>query len=185
MITQEIVREFLDYDPETGKLTWIARERQWFKSDRDYKIWNTRYADKEAFTNNRNGYFSGAIFGKMYDSHRVIWFWLFGKWPDEIDHINHDRGDNRKCNLREVSLRENRKNQSKNKKNTSGYLGVSWYKPLSKWSAKIQVNRRMIHLGYFESLEAAVTARKMAEKKYEFHENHGSSIPLDCLASAR
>ena len=50
MITQEIIRKLLDYDPETGKLTWRARDRKWFKSDRDCNAWNAKLSGKEAFT---------------------------------------------------------------------------------------------------------------------------------------
>ena len=82
MLTQEIVKEFLDYNPETGKLIWKKRDRKWFSSNKSYNTWNSRYADKEGFTSLDNrGYNSGRIFDKTYRSHRVIWLWMTGEWP--------------------------------------------------------------------------------------------------------
>ena len=171
MISQEIVRELLDYDPETGKLTWRRRDRKWFKSDKDCAGWNTRYSDKEAFKTLVVGYFRGSIQDKAYYAHRIIWLWMTGEWPEEqIDHINHDRKDNRWLNLRQVSNQENGKNRTKQRNNFSNQTGVCWNKRIEKWFAYISNN---ISIGSFVSLEEAVSARKAAEIKYGFHENHG------------
>ena len=148
-LTKEIVRELLDYDPETGKLTWRKRDRKWFKTDRDCNAWNARFAVTQAFGSIRVGYFCGDILDKKYLAHRVIWFWMTGEWPKEqIDHINHDRKDNKWLNLLEVSHRDNTRNQSRHKDNSSGYTGVCWHKQHRKWVVRI----RHIHLGWFDSL---------------------------------
>lgn len=173
MILQEIVRELLYYNPDTGKLTWKKRDRKWFKSDRDYNRWNNRYAGKEAFTALNNfGYFLGAILNQKTYAHRIIWLYQTRKWPDKIDHINHDRKDNRWVNLREVSNQENDRNQSLPRNNKSGFIGVHWHK--QKWNSNIKVGGKIIYLGCFDLLEEAVSVRKEAETKYGFHKNHGN-----------
>lgn len=174
MLTQEIVREFLDYDSETGKLTWRERDRRWFKSARDCKIWNSRLAGKQAFTTlSRDGYFQGKIFDKSYQAHRIIFLYMTGNFPNEIDHINHIRSDNIWMNLRETTSQGNKKNTSQRKDNTTGQTGVYWSNYHQKWRAEIKINKKSIHLGYFDTFESAVTDRKVAELKYGFHENHG------------
>jgi len=83
-----------------------------------------------------------------------------------IDHINRDRCDCRKSNLRHVTPFENAINKGKQSNNTSGYVGVSWDKGRSKWASHIKVNRKKKFLGRFEKLEDAVSARLDAERKY-------------------
>jgi hypothetical protein len=177
MISQEIVRELLDYNTETGKLTWRERNRRWFKSDQDCKTWNTRFARKEAFIFIDDvGYHRSSILGKDYRAHRVIWLWMTGEWPEEqIDHINHNRKDNRWRNIRKASNQENSSNQSQRNDNTSGQRGVYWDKRRQKWSARIWFNKKSISLGYHCLYDDAVRARKVGEKEYNFHENHGIS----------
>lgn len=86
--------------------------------------------------------------------------------PKEIvDHINRNRLDNRKINLRLCTIGENVRNASMNKNNTSGYTGV-YSTPNGKWRAEITYNWRTIRLGHYENIEDAVDARKKAEKKY-------------------
>ena len=88
--------------------------------------------------------------------------------PDDmiVDHINHDRFDNRKSNLRVCTRHQNNMNKSKQYNNTSGITGVYLYKPNNKWTAKIQINSRSINLGYFNTKEEAIEARKQAEIEY-------------------
>lgn len=167
----EYVRERLLYDAETGKLFWLHHPRM-------SKQFNTTFAGKEAFTAIRNtGYRHGRINNRAYQAHRVAWALYHGEWPDgEIDHINHDRTDNRITNLRAVSHQENHRNTSLRRNNSSGSSGVSWFNAGSKWSAYIVVDGRKLHLGYFNGLDDAVSTRKAAERQYGFHENHGKEV---------
>jgi hypothetical protein len=88
--------------------------------------------------------------------------------PDNmmIDHIDHNKLNNMKSNLRICTNQQNNMNASKRKDNTSGVIGVCWYKANEKWMARIKLNSKDIHLGYFDSLEDAAQARKEAEIKY-------------------
>jgi hypothetical protein len=98
----------------------------------------------------------------------------YGSWPvDQIDHINGNTKDNRLENLRDVSNRENLRNQKIPKNNTSGTLGVSFDKRKQNYQASIKINGKRKHLGYFKNKEEAIAARAVANIKYNFHENHG------------
>jgi len=84
----------------------------------------------------------------------------------EVDHINKNRVDNRKSNLRVVTRQQNMYNKSKYKTNTSGYAGIKWNKRLDKWQAQITHNKKRIHLGVFDDLQEAIKARRIAEDKF-------------------
>lgn len=86
-----------------------------------------------------------------------------------IDHINGNKLDNRRENLRSVTPQVNQANRKKlNRNNTSGIRGVQFSALSAKnpWRAQITVNRRAIHLGLFASREAAIEARREAELSY-------------------
>lgn len=122
----------------------------------------------------RNGYLRVDIAGKTYAVHRVCWFLYYGSWPEgDIDHINHDRKDNRLSNLRVVSRTENMKNATKSKANSSGHTGVTWCKQQSQWAAQVCVAGKNKKIGRFDSLEEAVLARNKANIDLGFHPNHG------------
>jgi hypothetical protein len=97
----------------------------------------------------------------------------------EVDHIKHNKLDNRKSELRTVTKSQNMQNQSLSIANTSGVKGVSFYKKTSKWRAHIQLNKKFIHLGLFDNFEDAVKARKDAENKYfgEFSYDNSMNTP--------
>lgn len=83
------------------------------------------------------------------------------KLEKTVDHINGNSLDNRLCNLRVCSQKENMKNiQKKNK-----ILGVGWLKYNHKWNARIMVNYQNIHIGNFDTKEEAVLARIIKEKE--------------------
>lgn len=88
--------------------------------------------------------------------------------PDDmvVDHINHNRLDNRKENLRICTKHQNDMNKKILPNNTSGITGVSWDKRKNKWRARIKYNQKEIHLGYFNTKEEAAEARKQAELEY-------------------
>jgi len=83
-----------------------------------------------------------------------------------VDHINHDKLDNRRSNLRICTIRENVLNAKTSKNSTTGKSGVSYRKDRNKYRAYIGVNRKQISLGNFISVEEANMARKIAEIKY-------------------
>jgi len=123
-----------------------------------------------------SGYLQTQIDGKLYMVHRLIWIMKHGDIPKdiEVDHINHDRCDNRIENLRLVTRRENNKNRSLSKTaNTSGVVGVHWITRLKRWGSQIKVDGQSVWLGSFVEFSDAVNARKNAEVLYGFHENHG------------
>ena len=83
-----------------------------------------------------------------------------------IDHINRNRLDNRKSNLRIVDNQHNSFNQTIRSTNTSGVIGVTWWKRDQNWSAQIKYNYKSHRLGYFDNFDDAVIARLNAEIKY-------------------
>ncbi len=89
--------------------------------------------------------------------------------PDKVvDHIDGDDYNNRKSNLRICTNTENIRNQKLSKLNKSGHKGVYWNHELvtPKWRANIKVNKKTIHIGYYDNYEDACKAREEAEIEY-------------------
>lgn len=171
-LDQETLRRLLDYDPETGALTWKGRPMEMFSTAAHGRTWNTRWAGKSALvTRGPHGHLYGRVLGRKHFAHRVIWKIVHGVNPVEVDHINGRPDDNRLDNLRAVDHATNGKNRRIGVNNTSGALGVRW--EAGKWRATMSANGAGIHIGRFDDFDAAVTARKAAERKFGFHENHG------------
>lgn len=173
-ITQEILNELLSYDKDTGELVWKWREAKWFKKENYHAIWNKRFAGKPAFTaTDNNGYKIGRLGGKNYRAHRIIFLMVYGYMPEQVDHENHVRSDNRLMNLKESTNKENSRNQRLGSKNTSGVMGVHWDKRDKKWMATIKVDGKTRFLGRFDTKEEAVTCRRQSLDYFNFHTNHG------------
>ena len=119
------------------------------------------------------GYIRIWLRGRQYLAHRLAWLYVHGEWPDCIDHINHNNKDNRISNLRGVTRQENLKNKLKYKNNKSGVSGVHWASAANKWRARIVVNKKALHLGYFDDVDEASDIIDKARIKHKFHENHG------------
>ena len=157
-LTAEYLRSILDYDPATGIFT-----RKVSNSNR-VKVGDV------AGSQSGGGYLNIMVGSRLYKSHRLAWLYVYGVWPKgQIDHVNRVRTDNRIANLRDVSRKQNMQNASKRSDNTSGHPGAYWDKQKSKWQAQITHNYKSIHLGYFASLEEAISARKAGELKYWGH----------------
>jgi hypothetical protein len=162
-ITQEELKEVLDYSPETGVFT-----RKVSNSPR------VKVGDVAGSVDKANGYRYIKINGKRYLAHRLAFLYMTGEFPpEEVDHISHSKDDNRWVNLRVSSHQDNQRNRSINTNNKSGFTGVSWYKSTNKWMVQIKINGKKKHLGYFKDLTEAINARKKANSKYKFHKNHG------------
>ena len=100
---------------------------------------------------------------KIYNAYRIIM--NIDDSRLEVDHINGDKWDNRKCNLRIVTHADNMKNKKLDKRNKSGYTGVKETKA-GTWNAQIYCNGKYINLGTYKAKEDAIKARKEAEEKY-------------------
>ena len=160
-MTKKELKSVLDYNPEAGVFVWRTSN-------------GTRKVGDIAGHIRKDGYVDIQTRGKKYSAHRLAWLFVHGEMPSEqIDHINHNRSDNRIENLRAVTNQENTKNKSKNKNNKSGVTGVNLCKKSNKWKAQIKINKKCIFLGQFTEFSEAVSARKNAEVLYKFHENHG------------
>ena len=153
MPTQQELRELFHYDPLTGDL---------------YR--------KCGFRKKRYDYVS--VDGRTYLKHRVIWTLVHGDLPKGrvIDHINRNGYDNRLENLRAVSQQDNIKNRPLDKRNKCGVPGIYLYPRYKRWKATIGVNGKTIVLGFFDSLDAAIEARRNAETVHNFHPNHGRTV---------
>jgi hypothetical protein len=164
MITQERLKELLDYDAETGLFTWLKPTTNGVRIGQTAGV-ITCY-----------GYRAIRVDNKIYRAARLVWLHAHGVFPDNnIDHINGLRDDNRLENLRDVTQAENMRNQRIGSRNSSGVLGVGWDKTRSKWRASIRYKGLNKTLGRFTSLLDAVASRKGAERLYGFHRNHGST----------
>lgn len=168
MLTQEYLKEFFNYNPETGEFSRIKAVGKQGKG--------CRVGDKIG-TIATNGYVRIKIDGKYYVRSHLAWLYVYGYMPlDTIDHIDRIRDNDRILNLRSIKNRDNYTNMSKFNTNKSGHTGVCWHKKANKWCAQIVVNYKAKHLGLFSKLEDAIQARKEANIIYDFAEDHGKSL---------
>ncbi len=155
MLTQERLKELLEYDQKTGVFSWLV--------DRG----GVAKKGVRAGFKCKSGYRAIKIDHRWYQEHRIIWLYVNGVLPKEqIDHINRVKDDNRLCNLRGVTSAQNSFNQNMHVTNTSGYVGVSWHNPLGKWKANIRINKRNKHLGYFDDPQKAHLAYLAAKNAH-------------------
>jgi hypothetical protein len=161
--TDEEIRRRIGYNPETGEFWWKVT------------IGGRGAKSGEPMTGRLNGrgYLDIGVNNKRHLLHRVAWFLSKGEWPEHIDHIDHNRTNNRIANLRSVSNAQNMLNKGMSSRNRSGITGVDWYGRDKKWRAQIAKGKKHIWLGCFDSLLDAVAARKSAEARLGFHANHG------------
>lgn len=147
MLTQEQVRELLNYDPETGVFTWKATTG------------SRAVAGTVAGSRHSQGYRSIMLFKRNYLAHRLAWLWVYGQFPENtIDHIDRDRTNNAMSNLREATIQENNRN--------NGAKGYRLFKRTGKWVASIGVDNKNIHLGYFTTPADARAAYLAARATY-------------------
>jgi len=173
----ELLRKLLRYEPETGKLFWLPRDRDFFKSFRSYMSWNARDANTEAFTAiDTSGYKNGRILSVSLKAHRVIWAMQTGEYPKhQIDHIDHDRTNNKIENLRSATKHENMANRLPSKNSTSKYLGVYWATAAKSWRSCIRKNGKTHNIGIYKcEIEAAKAYDETAKKL------HGDFANLNC-----
>lgn len=151
-LSQSRLKSLLHYDPDTGVFI-----RRISTSSR------VKPGDIDG-SKNGDGYILIMVDSKRHLAHRLAWLYMHGVWPtDQIDHINGDRADNRRCNLREATRAENAQNTIARPNNKVGYLGVT--KDRSKYKAQIGVDGAIINIGLFATPEQAHQAYLAAKAK--------------------
>ena len=147
MTDQDFI-EFLiinvSYDEQTGLFAWKQKRQG---------VIDGKFGNLE-----KTGYVRAKVLNKKYLAHRLAWFIVNKRWPDgQIDHINGDRSDNRIANLRVVDQSGNSQNRrTKQKNNQSGFFGV--HISGAKWRAQIRIEKKLKHLGLFDTPELASKA---------------------------
>jgi len=153
-LTQEILKDRLVYNPETGIFTRNKTMQGGFKKG-------------DAAGAKGNGYIQISISGKVYRAHRLAFLYMTGSWPNPCtDHINGIRDDNRWRNLREATKSQNNRNKGMQSNNKSGHIGVSWRKNTKKWTARIRVEDKYLSLGSYVNKEDAAEAYRNASLKH-------------------
>jgi len=152
----EELKEYLDYNPDTGILIWKK------KPNRRVKIGEAVGRD------NGKGYLQTRYKKGFFLCNRLAYYIYHGVDPLEytVDHRNGNTIDNRIKNLRLATYQQQQFNLGLSKKNKSGVTGVRWNKGSKRWVAYVSMNWKQIHLGHFTNKEDAIQARKEAEIKY-------------------
>lgn len=170
------LREMLDYDPETGLLTWKVRPVHHFKSAGFCNHWNKTHAGKITNCVDFSGRVIVNIKGRPHYAHRLIWAIVYGEYVQYIDHIDLNPSNNKLSNLRACTKSQNQHNRGLSKNNSSGFKGVSWHSQRKKWTARITVNWKNIYLGLYDTQEEAHAAYcKAADELHADFANHGVS----------
>lgn len=155
MLTLDRLKSEFSYDPETGVFTRIA-----IASNGKGKV------GARAGFPHKKGWRQIKIDGIQYKEHRLAFLWMTGEFPpNDADHRNLDKADNRWANLRAATRSQNMANKPRSVRNTSGWKGVSWFKPTGKWWAQIKIGGRGKSLGLYNCPAAAHFAYVVAADK--------------------
>ena len=142
-MNQQKLKDLLHYDPPTDLFRWR------YSPKNGMKPWDV------AGNIDRQGYVQIKVGGKVKMAHRLAWLYVYGDLPEQIDHCNMNRADNRISNLREADNSRNSMNKRMQSNNTTGFKGVTYHKGTKKFHAKIQANGLRKSLGYYETAEQA------------------------------
>lgn len=153
-LTYDIVREYLNYNPEDGSFVWIK------------KPCNRIVVGSTAGYMRPDGYYMLGLFGGVYLYHRLAWLWMTGEEaPMDIDHIDGNPSNNTFANLRLASRSENGMNKKLGGNNKTGLKGAQWCNKDSRWYGRITLKGRVHHLGSFDCPAAAHFAYQIAADK--------------------
>lgn len=159
--------EQLEYHRE-GFFTWKKRLSNFIKG-----------GERAGHVDNQ-GYERIAYKRKRISTHRVVYYSFYGYLPKFIDHIDGDKLNNKPCNLREASRSQNTCNTGANKKNQSGYKGVS--KCGRKWRVCISLKGKNKHLGLFECKHEAAQVYNTAARMYQGEFAYTNEVIYDTVS---
>ena len=157
MITQSDLIQHMFYDPLTGVLSRTSG----------------RYKGSKGCVNS-DGAISISFNGLKHKAHRLIWLYVYGVWPDVIDHVNGNPSDNRLSNLRNVTQETNLRNMKLSVRNKSGCTGVCYSTNHNKWMVQVGLGNGKKYSGLFDTYEAAVTNVLEVRNANNYTTHHGA-----------
>lgn len=163
----EVIREIFQYDKLSGILLWKINSAGIVK--KGVEVGHIATTDGKSYR-------YVMMRGVTYRVHRIIFFYMKGYFPLEVDHIDGNGLNNKWNNLRSADDIINARNQRLSVRNKSGIPGVLWRKDRKSWYSTI--GDKNIYLGAYKDFFEACCVRKSAEKKYGYHDNHGTIRPL-------
>lgn len=161
-LTQARLKSVLDYHRDTGEFWWIAKPHPKMNDD---------VFDRPAGLVITGGYRRIRLDGEVYLAHRLAWFFVCGWWPPEdVDHVNGERDDNRIDNLRLASRSQNRANAQKPWRIQKYPKGVTSWGTTAKFAMQISFKGQRYTEGPFDTPDEAHAAycRKAEELHGEF-----------------
>lgn len=165
-LTQELLRNVLDYDKLSGIFVW--------KNTLSSAI---KVGDEAGSIDKNTGYINIRVYGVLYPASQLAILWVDGYLPirdtnEIVDHNNGIRTDNTYLNLEPKTIDANNRNMALQKRNNSGHPGIR-ITEAGTYAVRISVDSKVKTLGTYTTYEKALQVRKNAEKKYGYHENHG------------
>jgi hypothetical protein len=155
-VTIEMLREMIDYNPETGDMVWKEREGRA----------RGRATAGQPVGCPRPPYRTVNIYRNKLYVHRVAFALTHGRWPEPFcDHINGNPEDNRACNLREATHLESAHNIRGHKRSRSGVKGVAWHPKNRRWTTRVSHNRRTFTFGCYATVEEAAQAVRAGRER--------------------
>lgn len=147
VLTSERLKSLVSYDEASGDFLW-NRKRGGAKASR-----HAGHVSKQT------GYRLIGIDGYLYLAHRLAWLYMHGEFPGQsIDHIDRNRDNNAKNNLRLATQAQNAANSKARSTSKSGVKGVSWCSDTNRWRATITHDGRQKSLGRYVDMDSAISA---------------------------
>jgi hypothetical protein len=112
-------------------------------------------AGEVAGNQQQNGRWRIAVDGIEVSRSHLVWFWVYGYFPVQLDHKDRDCSNDRISNLREATQSQNLGNRSMLPQNTSGYRSVSYDRHKRRWRARIAAFGKRQSLGTYKTREEA------------------------------
>ena len=161
------LRQYLQYDPETGAIVWLVKRTKN----------STANVGDLAGGIDEHGYRRIMFDGKKYRAHRLAFVLMGHDMPEQVDHINGDRTDNCWVNLRPANPKINAKNACRRVNTKTALTGVSFSTPHNKWKVRINLDGVTEYLGLFDNILDAAAARISRQNAYAYSDRHGRAAP--------
>lgn len=157
----------------------LTKGKEAFVSDCDYEYYSqfNYYLNSEGYAV-RDIWIVGTGKKKTVRMHREI---LQTPPGMDTDHIDRNRLNNQRENLRVCTRSQNLANKGPRETNKSGFKGVSWSKQNKKWAVQVGVNKKTICIGHFDDIVDAAKAYNEAAIKHFGEFAHLNIIPQESI----